>query len=110
MGMRDRRVFRTVTDVYQGFAPADDSGADAKGWECWHAIWPLAGVDWIGHGGGTGPGSPHYRPTGRCPDIRAARGDLCPGSKVKVQKRVGNFLAGLASRKEDVKRRCRTVL
>ena len=36
--------------------------------------------------------------------------NLCLGSKAKVQERVGSFLAGLASRKEEVKRRCRTVL
>ena len=39
-----------------------------------------------------------------------ATGNLCLGSKAKVQERVGRFLAGLASRKEEVKRRCRTVL
>ena len=39
-----------------------------------------------------------------------ATGNLCLGSKVKVQQRVGGFLAALASRKEEVKRRCRTVL
>ena len=39
-----------------------------------------------------------------------ATGNLCLGSKVKVQERVGNCLAGLAYRKEAVKRRCRTVL
>ena len=39
-----------------------------------------------------------------------ATGSLYLGSKAKVQERVGSFLAGLASRKEEVKRRCRTVL
>ena len=39
-----------------------------------------------------------------------ATGNLCLGSKAEVQERVGSFLAGLASRKEDVKRRCRTIL
>ena len=39
-----------------------------------------------------------------------ATGNLCLGSKVKVQERVGNFLAGLASRRDEVRRRCRTVL
>ena len=39
-----------------------------------------------------------------------ATGNLCLGSKVKVQQRIGGFLAALASRKEEVKRRCRTVL
>ena len=39
-----------------------------------------------------------------------ATGNLCLGSKAKVQERVGSFLASLASRKEEVKRRCRTVL
>ena len=39
-----------------------------------------------------------------------ATGNLCLGSKAKVQERVGNFLAGLASRKEEVKCRCRIIL
>ena len=39
-----------------------------------------------------------------------ATGDLCLGTKSRVQEKVNNFLAGLASRKEEVKRRCRTVL
>ena len=39
-----------------------------------------------------------------------ATGNLCLGSKAKVQERVGSFLASLSSRKEEVKRRCRTVL
>ena len=37
-------------------------------------------------------------------------GNLCLGTKVLVQERVGNFLGGLASQREEVKRRCRTVL
>ena len=39
-----------------------------------------------------------------------ATGNLCLGTKALVQERVSNFLAGLASRKDEVKRRCRTVL
>ena len=39
-----------------------------------------------------------------------ATGNLCLGSRVKVQERVGSFLAGLANRRGEVKRRCRTVL
>ena len=39
-----------------------------------------------------------------------ATGNLCLGSRTKVQERVGSFLAGLASRSGEVKRRCRTVL
>ena len=39
-----------------------------------------------------------------------ATGNLCLGSKAAVQERVGNFLDGLASRKDEVQRRCRTVL
>ena len=43
--------------------------------------------------------------------VRAeATGNLCLGSKVAVKERVGKFLAGLASRKDEVRRRCRTVL
>ncbi len=39
-----------------------------------------------------------------------ATGNLCLGNKTLVQERVGNFLEGLACRKEEVKRRCRTIL
>ena len=39
-----------------------------------------------------------------------ATANLCLGSKTAVQERVGSFLAGLFSRKDEVKRRCRTVL
>ena len=39
-----------------------------------------------------------------------ATGNLCLGTKALVQNRVNNFLAGLASRKDEVRRRCRTVL
>ena len=39
-----------------------------------------------------------------------AMGNLCLGSRAAVQERVGNFLAGLASRRDEVRRRCRTVL
>ena len=39
-----------------------------------------------------------------------ATGNLCLGSKAAVQDRVNHFLAGLAKRKEEVRRRCRTVL
>ena len=34
----------------------------------------------------------------------------CLGIREAVQERVGGFLAGLASRKDEVRRRCRTVL
>ena len=36
--------------------------------------------------------------------------NLCLGTKALVQERVGNSLQGLSSRKDEVKRRCRTVL
>ena len=39
-----------------------------------------------------------------------ATGNLCLGTKSRVQERVGNFLAGLANRKQEVKSRCRTAL
>ena len=39
-----------------------------------------------------------------------ATGNLCLGTKAAVRERVGDFLAGLARRKEEVRRRCRTVL
>ena len=39
-----------------------------------------------------------------------ATGNLCLGTRAAVQQRVSSFLAGLASRKDEVRRRCRTVL
>ena len=39
-----------------------------------------------------------------------ATGNLCLGSRAAVQERVGNFLAGLTSRRDEVRHRCRTVL
>ena len=39
-----------------------------------------------------------------------ATGNLCLGTGALVKERVGSFLAGLANRREEVKRRCRTVL
>ena len=39
-----------------------------------------------------------------------ATGNPCLGTKALVQQRVGNFLAGLVSRRDEVRRRCRTVL
>ena len=39
-----------------------------------------------------------------------ATGNLCLGSRAAVQERVGRFLAGLAGRKDEVRRRCRTIL
>ena len=39
-----------------------------------------------------------------------ATGNLCLGTKALVPERVGNLLDGLSSRKDEVKRRCRTVL
>ena len=39
-----------------------------------------------------------------------ATGNLCLGSRAAVRERVGKFLAGLSSRKDEVRRRCRTVL
>ena len=39
-----------------------------------------------------------------------ATGNLCLGTRAAVHERVGNFLVGLASRKDEVRRRCRTVL
>ena len=35
---------------------------------------------------------------------------MCLGTKALVQERVGGFLAGLTSRKDEVQRRCRTLL
>ena len=39
-----------------------------------------------------------------------ATGNLCLGSRAAVQERASSFLSGLAYRKDEVRRRCRTVL
>ena len=39
-----------------------------------------------------------------------ATGNLCLGSRTAVQERVGRFLAGLSGRRDEGRRRCRTVL
>ena len=39
-----------------------------------------------------------------------ATGNLCLGSRMAVHERVGRFLDGLSRRKDEVRRRCRTVL
>jgi transposase len=39
-----------------------------------------------------------------------ATGNLCLGTREAVQERVGNFLAGLSNRPDEVRRRCRTAL
>ena len=39
-----------------------------------------------------------------------ATGNLCLGSGAAVQERVGKFLDGLSSRRDEVRQRCRTVL
>ena len=39
-----------------------------------------------------------------------ATGNMCLGSRAQVQERVSSFLTSLAHRKDQVKRRCRTVL
>ena len=60
-------------------------------------------------------------PAGYSPDFNAdqaiwgwareeATGNQCLGSRTAVQERVGGFLSGLAYRKDEVRRRCRTVL
>ena len=64
---------------------------------------------------------PGYSPDFNAPDFNAdeaiwgwareaATGNLCLGSRAAVQERVGSFLARLTSRKDEVKRRCPTVL
>ena len=39
-----------------------------------------------------------------------ATGNLCLGTKAKVQEKVGNLLTGLVGREDEVRLRCRTVL
>ena len=39
-----------------------------------------------------------------------ATGNLCLGTKEAVKERVGSILAGLSNRRDEVRRRCRTVL
>ena len=76
---------------------------------------------WAGAAVGEPPFSRGQALPGYSPDFNAdeavwgwareeATGNLCLGTKALVQERVGNFLAGLSSRKDEVKRRCRTIL
>ena len=58
---------------------------------------------------GTARTSTPMRPSGAGREKRAT-GNLCLGSREAVQERVGKSLAGLSSRKDEVRRRCRTVL
>ena len=39
-----------------------------------------------------------------------ATANLCLGTRTAVQEKVGDFFARLSTRREEVKRRCRTVL
>ena len=62
-----------------------------------------------------GQALPGYSPDFNCDEAswgrarEEATGNLCLGSRAAVQERMGSFLAGLASRKDEVRRRCRTV-
>ncbi len=64
----------------------------------------------------TGQALPGYRPDCNAAEAiwgwarEEATGNLCLGSKAAVQERVGKFLSSLTARKDEVKRRCRTVL
>ena len=65
---------------------------------------------------GTGQALPGYSPDFNADEAiwgwarEEASGNLCLGTREAVQERVGNFLAGLANRQDEVRRRCRTVL
>ena len=76
---------------------------------------------WAGVEAGEPPSTRRQALPGYSPDFNAdeavwgwvreeATGNLCLGSRAAVQDRVGKFLAGLSSRKDEVRRRCRTVL
>ena len=43
-------------------------------------------------------------------DREEATGNLCLGSRETVQEMVARFLTGLTHRKDEVRRRCRTIL
>ncbi len=64
----------------------------------------------------TGQALPGYSPDFNADEAiwgwarEGATGNLCLGTREAVQERVGNFLAGLANRPDEVRRRCRTVL
>ena len=69
----------------------------------------------------SGPGLRMANLPGYSPDFNAgeavwgwvraeATGNLCLGTKALVQERVSGFLASLSGRRDEVKRRCRTVL
>ena len=66
----------------------------------WGALWVKQ--SWFSLG--LGEGEPALVKTGE------VAGNLRLGTRCRVQEMVENFLAGLANRKDEMKRRCRTVL
>ena len=90
----------------------------AQEWRCGAGVPPGT---WPGDAAGEPPSSRGQALPGYSPDFNAdeavwgwvreaATGNLCLGTKSRVRERVGNFLTALASRKDEVKRRCQTVL
>ena len=76
---------------------------------------------WLGYEAGEPPFSRGQALPGYSPDFNAdeavwgwareeATGNLCRGSKEAVEERVGKFLHGLTTRKDEINRSCRTVL
>ena len=64
----------------------------------------------------TGQALPSYRPDFNADEAvwgwvrQDVTANLCLGARAAVPEKVGDFFANLASRREEVKRRCRTVL
>ena len=63
-----------------------------------------------------GPALPGHSPDFNAGEViwgwarEEATGNLCLGSKAAVRERVNSFLAGLVCGKDEVRRRCRTIL
>ena len=84
--------------------------------ECFGPLTPGLGLRLVNPPFSRGQALPGYSPDFNADEAiwgwarEQATGNLCLGTKALVQQRVGNFLAGLVSRRDEVRRRCRTVL
>ena len=81
-----------------------------------HLRTPELGLRLVNPVSSTGQALPGYSPDFNADEAiwgwarEEATGNLCLGAKAAVQERVCRFLGGLVSRKDEVRRRCRTVL
>ena len=81
-----------------------------------HLRTPGLGLRLVNPVSSTGQALPGYSPDFNADEAiwawarEEATGNRCLGTWAAVQEKVGNFLAGLSNRKDEVQRRCRTIL